>query len=56
LLLKFILSKPTYRKYIHFEEIQKNLVEYLRKGRKILSVIECYNSIDEDLLSIDYIK
>ena len=56
MLLKFILSKPTYRKYIHFEEIQKNLVEYLRKGRKILSVIECYNSIDEDLLSIDYIK
>ena len=56
LLLKFILSKPTYRKYIHFEEIQKNLVEFLRKGRKILSVIECYNSIDEDLLSIEYIK
>ena len=55
-LLKFILSYPAYRKYIHIEEIQKNLVESLRKGRKILSVIECYNSIDEDLLSIEYIK
>ena len=56
MLLKLILSKPAYRKYIHVEEIQKNLVESLRKGRKILSIIECYNSIDEDLLSIDYIK
>ena len=55
-LLKFMLSKPEYRKYIHVEEIQKNLVEFLRKGRKIISVIECYNSIDEDLLSIEYVK
>ena len=56
MLLKLILSKPAYRKYIQVEEIQKNLVESLRKGRKILSIIECYNSIDEDLLSIEYIK
>ena len=56
MLLRLILSKPAYRKYIQVEEIQKNLVESLRKGRKILSIIECYNSIDEDLLSIEYIK
>ena len=55
-LLKFILSYPAYRKYIHIEEIQKNLVESLRKGRKTLSIVECYNSIDEDLLSIEYTK
>jgi hypothetical protein len=54
--LKFILSYPAYRKYIHIEEIQKNLVESLRKGRKTLSIVECYNSIDEDLLSIEYTK
>ena len=56
MLLRLILSKPAYRKYIQVEEIQKNLVESLRKGRKFLSIIECYNSIDEDLLSIEYIK
>ena len=56
MLLRLILSKPAYRKYIQVEEIQKNLVESLRKGRKILSIIECYNSIDEDLLSIEDIK
>ena len=56
MLLRLILSKPAYWKYIQLEEIQKNLIESLRKGRKILSIIECYNSIDEDLLSIEYIK
>ena len=44
-----------YRKYINSESIQKNLVDALRKGQTILPAIECYNSIEEHLLSIDYI-
>ena len=45
-----------YRKYINSESIQKNLVDALRKGKTILTAIECYNSIEEHLLSIEYIE
>ena len=55
-LLKVILSKPMYRKYINSESIQKNLVDALRKGKTILPAIECYNSIEDHLLSIEYIE
>lgn len=45
-----------YRKYINSEDIQKSLVDALRKGQTILPAIECYNSIEEHLLSIEYIE
>ena len=51
-----ILREPMYRKYINSESIQKNLVDALRKGQTILPAIECYNSIEEHLLSIEYIE
>ena len=55
-LLKVILSKPMYRKYINSDSIQKNLVDALRKGKTIIPAIECYNSIEDHLLSIEYIE
>lgn len=38
------------------EEIQKHLVDPLRKGQTILPAIECYNSIEEHLLVITHIE
>lgn len=45
-----------YCKYINLESIQKSLLDGLRKGSTILPAIECYNSIDEHLYSIDCIE
>lgn len=45
-----------YCKYINLETIQKCLLDGLRKGSTILPAIECYNSIDEHLYSIDCIE
>src|SRR4051812_43879573 len=45
-----------YKKFLYSEEIQKHLVDPLRKGQTILPAIECYNNIEEHLLVITHIE
>lgn len=55
-LLKVILGKPMYKKFLESEIIQQNLVDPLRKGTTILPAVECFNAIDEHLLEIHHIE
>jgi hypothetical protein len=45
-----------YKNFLNSENIQKNLVDALRKGQTVLPAIECYNLIEEHLLVITHIE
>lgn len=49
---RIIVGKSIYKDFVNSDLIQKSLIDPLRKGQTILPAIECFNMIDEHLLSI----
>jgi len=53
LLLKHLVGKPIYKNILNNSDVQKTLVDALRKGQTILAALECYNLMNEDYLDIE---